>query len=106
MGAEAPAGDWTLRVRLPRDAELRLIRAGGEILRQDAVWKLSHPAGAPGVYRVEARLPAHGRERTWIVSNPIYLRGQAPEAQPAAHGHHESGGAQRGDQPEPDECRR
>ena len=28
----------------------------------------------PGVYRVEAYLRAHGRERTWILSNPIYLR--------------------------------
>ena len=28
----------------------------------------------PGVYRVEAYRDAHGRERTWILSNPIYLR--------------------------------
>jgi hypothetical protein len=27
------------------------------------------------VYRVEARLWHAGRARTWIVSNPIYLRG-------------------------------
>ena len=30
--------------------------------------------GEPGVYRVEARLEAHGRERTWILSNPIHIR--------------------------------
>ena len=29
----------------------------------------------PGVYRVEALRDKHGRERTWILSNPIYLRG-------------------------------
>ncbi|MEA2400493.1 MAG: hypothetical protein QOK00_896, partial [Thermoleophilaceae bacterium] len=29
---------------------------------------------APGVYRVEALRRSHGRERTWILSNPIYLR--------------------------------
>ena len=28
----------------------------------------------PGVYRAEARRIAQGRERTWIISNPIYLR--------------------------------
>jgi hypothetical protein len=28
----------------------------------------------PGVYRVEAIKRSKGRERTWIVSNPIYLR--------------------------------
>ena len=27
----------------------------------------------PGAYRVEAYLHAYGRERTWILSNPIYL---------------------------------
>ena len=32
----------------------------------------------PGAYRVEAYLPAYGRERTWILSNPIYVAsGQA-----------------------------
>ena len=28
----------------------------------------------PGVYRVEALRDAKGRERTWILSNPVYLR--------------------------------
>ena len=31
------------------------------------------PSRAPGAYRVEAYLPAYGRERTWILSNPIYV---------------------------------
>ena len=35
---------------------------------------LTHSVEGPGVYRVEARLHAHGRERTWLMSNPIYLR--------------------------------
>jgi hypothetical protein len=29
---------------------------------------------APGVYRIEARRHAHERARTWILSNPVYLR--------------------------------
>jgi hypothetical protein len=36
---------------------------------------LDYETEGPGVYRVEAYLDAHGRERTWILSNPIYLRG-------------------------------
>ena len=37
--------------------------------------RLAHRVAEPGVYRVEATLDAHGAERTWILSNPIYLRG-------------------------------
>jgi hypothetical protein len=74
MGGEAEAGDWTIRARLPRPAELRLVRDGVEIavLRGAA---LDVEVDRPGVYRVEARLPYRGRELTWIVSNPLYLRG-------------------------------
>ncbi len=35
---------------------------------------LEHEVEEPGVYRVEALRRARGRERTWILSNPIYLR--------------------------------
>jgi hypothetical protein len=74
MGGEALADDWTLHVRLPMEAELRLIRDGLEIHRSGHCRMLDLPCDEPGVYRVEARLWAHGRARTWIVSNPIYLR--------------------------------
>jgi hypothetical protein len=40
------------------------------VVGADWTWK----ADRPGVYRVEARLPYRGRDRTWILSNPIYLR--------------------------------
>jgi hypothetical protein len=36
--------------------------------------KLELDVPGPGAYRVEARIDAEGRERTWILSNPIYLR--------------------------------
>ena len=73
MGDEAGAGNWTLRVRTPLPARVRLVRDGEEVgaVRGDS---LEHRADAPGVYRVEAYRDAHGRERTWILSNPIYLR--------------------------------
>jgi hypothetical protein len=73
MGGVGAAGQWTLHARLPFEAELRLIKDGVELQRADtsALDVEIHEAGA---YRVEAWLRALGRMRTWIVSNPVYLR--------------------------------
>jgi hypothetical protein len=73
MGAEAPAGDWTLRAFLPRPGRLRLVRDGEEMVSRHAP-TIGRRVSEPGVYRVEAYREAHGAERTWIISNPIYLR--------------------------------
>jgi len=73
MGAEARASEITLRARTPRPAALRLLKDGTEISRVDGA-SLEHTVSEPGVYRVEALLTAYGRERTWILSNPVYLR--------------------------------
>ena len=73
MGAEAPAGRRTLRARTPLPARLRLIRDGEQIATAEGT-QLDREVEEPGVYRVEALRHAHGRERTWILSNPIYLR--------------------------------
>ena len=74
MGAEADAAPgWTLHVLAPRPAGLRLLRDGREVASLEAP-ALVHRAVAPGVYRVEALRTARGAERTWILSNPIYLR--------------------------------
>jgi PHP domain len=73
MGAEEAAGDWTLHARVPLDARLRLIRDGRDVARADGS-ALEHRVEKPGAYRVEARREAHGAARTWILSNPIYLR--------------------------------
>ena len=73
MGAEAPAGRRTLRVRTPLPARIRLLRDGEEIATV-AGTLLDQEVEEPGVYRVEALRRATGRERTWILSNPIYLR--------------------------------
>ena len=69
MGAEAPSGPCLLRARLPRAADLTVVRDG-------APWRRSHAAaldleiGARGVYRVEARIGG----RLWLLSNPVHLR--------------------------------
>jgi hypothetical protein len=73
MGAEAPAGPRTLRAAVPRDARLRLLHDGREIAAA-AGRDLEQRVEAPGVYRVEALRRHKRRERTWILSNPIYLR--------------------------------
>jgi hypothetical protein len=73
MGAEAPAGRRTLRTRTPLPARLRLLRDGNEIAAAEGT-AIEHETEEPGVYRVEAYRRARGRERTWILSNPIYLR--------------------------------
>ena len=62
----------TLQVRLPRAARIRLLRDGTEVATVSGR-RLDHPVTGPGAYRVEAYLPAYGRERTWILSNPIYV---------------------------------
>jgi hypothetical protein len=79
MGEEAAAGDrpWLFRADLPRAARVRLMRDGREIATAEAA-TLEHEATGPGVFRIEAYLNAKGRERTWILSNPIYLRADGP----------------------------
>jgi len=73
MGAEAAAGRRTLRAHTPADAKLRLLRDGREIAG-GLGRSLEVEVEQPGVYRVEAVRRAGRRERTWILSNPIYLR--------------------------------
>jgi hypothetical protein len=74
MGAEAQAGARrTLRARVPLPARLRMLRDGVEVAGATGE-ALDHDVDEPGVYRVEAYRRAKGRERTWILSNPIYLR--------------------------------
>jgi hypothetical protein len=73
MGDETGAAELQLRARVPRPASLRLLR-DGKMIAESATDQLEHAVKGTGVYRLEARLEAHGRERTWIVSNPIYVR--------------------------------
>ncbi|HEX6461089.1 MAG TPA: hypothetical protein VF032_19390, partial [Thermoleophilaceae bacterium] len=69
MGGEAQFASQTLVATLPRPAHLRLVRNGELIAERDGS-EIEHEAAEPGVYRVEARLNG----RTWILSNPVYLR--------------------------------
>jgi hypothetical protein len=73
MGGEAAAGDWTLHAEMPAPARLRLVKNGEQVKRVEG-GELSFRAHGPGVYRVEAYREAYGSDRTWVISNPIYLR--------------------------------
>jgi hypothetical protein len=73
MGEELPAGPRTLRARVPRAAALTLLRDGAPIATAHGT-EISADVEEPGVYRLEATLPYHGRDRAWIISNPVYLR--------------------------------
>ncbi len=82
---EAPAAimgdEWTLedgteadlRARFPLPSHIRLLRNGDEIAFTEAL-SLTHRLDQPGVYRVEGWLEVDGEWRTWIYSNPLYVR--------------------------------
>ncbi|MDQ3728220.1 MAG: CehA/McbA family metallohydrolase [Actinomycetota bacterium] len=73
MGEERPAGGWTLRASLPAMAEVTLLRNGSPVAQVSGT-DLEHKVAESGSYRLEARRHWRGRERPWIISNPIYLR--------------------------------
>jgi hypothetical protein len=74
MGAEGSLdGGRDLVARVPRPAALTLVHHGQPVARAQGT-ELRHRAEEPGVWRVQATLHHLGRERTWIVSNPVYLR--------------------------------
>jgi hypothetical protein len=64
----------TLQIHAPRRCRLQLLCDGEPVQgwsdRSQAVLTVHRP----GAYRVEAYLPYRGRERTWILSNAIYIR--------------------------------
>lgn len=74
MGSEVAGRGWRLCVESPREATLRLL-CDGAVRHEKHGRSLLASADAPGVWRVEARLAVDGRERTWVLTNPIYLRG-------------------------------
>jgi hypothetical protein len=69
MGGDSDAASAVLRVVLPRQAEIRLVRDGRAINEAHAA-HVEHDVELPGVYRVEARID----DRLWLLSNPIHLR--------------------------------
>jgi hypothetical protein len=69
MGGECPAGAAILRLRLPRAADIQVLRDGSPWHAAQGS-RVDLHIDRPGAYRVEAR--AGGR--LWLLSNPIHLR--------------------------------
>lgn len=73
IGEEREAVPLVLRASLPERARIALLK-DGEPLYERTGNRLERAVDEPGVYRIEARRTFRGRERPWIISNPIYLR--------------------------------
>lgn len=69
MGSEAAAAHWTLRASAPRPCDLQIV-CDGDVRARTAGARLELEVDEPGAYRAEARLDG----RTWVISNPVYLR--------------------------------
>ncbi len=63
----------TLQVRLPQQAECRLL-FNGEVIKTIKGEALTHLVSQSGIYRVEAYQNYLGKRRGWIFSNPIYVK--------------------------------
>lgn len=62
----------TIRINLPRKAQVRLIHNGTVMVELDNCDLLVKTIDKPGAYRVEAYVDHLGEKRGWIFSNPIY----------------------------------
>jgi len=64
----------TLQVIAPLKGRIRLIRHGEVLAEETNVENLTFYANQLGAYRVEVWRNYKGKERCWILSNPIYVR--------------------------------
>ena len=76
LGDEGQAGRVQLHVRLPRAADIIVVRDGALLHRAHGA-TVDVGLELPGVYRVQARIGG----RLWLLSNPIHLR-PAPTSPP------------------------
>jgi hypothetical protein len=75
MGDESAfAGPVELVASAPQRCTLRLWRDGDLAAEAADALQLRHRADGPGVWRVTAHLTHRARERTWVLTNPVYLR--------------------------------
>jgi hypothetical protein len=75
MGDEISAKNGvTFQIRLPRRAECQLLKDGQMVKSWRQRETCTHITSESGVYRVEVFIPYRGRRRSWIYSNPIYVR--------------------------------
>jgi hypothetical protein len=75
IGSQVPAADGLrLRAEAPLEGRFKLVR-DGEVIHDAEGGSLDFPVEQGGVYRVEVWLTLAGEARPWILTNPIYVRG-------------------------------
>lgn len=74
MGDELPYKDsQQLVAESPVDCTFRLIKNGEEVSVERGR-TFEHTPDSPGIYRLEAWLYVDGEYRSWVYTNPVYLR--------------------------------
>jgi len=63
----------TLQALAPARSHIKIINQGKVVAEAIERENLTYTAQVPGAYRVEVWQKYHGRERAWILSNPIYV---------------------------------
>lgn len=64
----------TLQASLPARCLAVLYRDGAEAARWVNQEKCAFHVSEPGVYRIQCYIQYYGRQRTWIISNPIFIK--------------------------------
>jgi hypothetical protein len=67
------AAGLQLVAEFPADCHIRLIR-NGEVVGEADGYEFNHDVKEAGIYRIEGFLRVDGELRSWIYSNPIYVR--------------------------------
>src|SRR5258708_5301468 len=67
----------TLQVLTPARSHIKIICGGNMVAESEGRENLTYTAQAPGAYRAEVWQKYQGRERAWILSNPIYIEDSA-----------------------------
>lgn len=76
IGSDVPLGkDLHLKAEAPLAATFKLLRNGEVLLQQDGS-SIDAPVDKAGIYRVEVWLTLAGEPRPWILTNPIYVKGE------------------------------
>jgi hypothetical protein len=76
MGSRvALADDLRLAGRSPLAAHWKLVRSG-KLISESTSDTFELRVTEPGIYRVELWLPIAGEERPWVLTNPVYVRGE------------------------------
>jgi hypothetical protein len=63
----------TLQALAPARSHIKMICEGKVVAESEGRENLTYMAQSPGAYRVEVWQKYQGRERAWILSNPIYV---------------------------------